>query len=59
MRLLSLLLASLTLTGSALAAQPSSDAAFYLEAAECTAGFKDSVVQHLKQPPRPSATRPS
>ncbi len=51
MRLLSLLLASLTLTGSALAAQPSSDAAFYLEAAECTAGFKDSVVQHLKQPP--------
>lgn len=51
MRLLSLLLASLTLTGSALAAQPSSDAAFYLEASDCTAGFKDRVVQHLKQPP--------
>lgn len=51
MRLLSLLLASLTLTASALAAQPSSDAAFYLEASDCTAGFKDRVVQHLKQPP--------
>lgn len=51
MRLLSLLLASLTLTASALAAQPSSDAAFYLEASDCTAGFKVRVVQHLKQPP--------
>ena len=51
MRLLSLLLASLTLTGSALAAPPTSDAAFYLEAADCTAGFKDRVGQHLKQPP--------
>lgn len=45
------LLAGLSGAGHALAAAPSSDAAFFQEASDCTAGFKARVVQHLKQPP--------
>lgn len=50
MRLLSLLFASLTLTGAAFAAPSSADTAFFLEASDCTAALKAHVEKHLKTP---------
>lgn len=45
------LLAGLVATGSASAAPPVSDIAFYRNASDCTAALKARVEQHLLKPP--------